>query len=134
MAWRSASTSRSRPTSDVALVPLAIARNPSRRRRRGATTRFSRGAAPPVATCRPAPLIQVAVQQIHEQAVVPLAVEAAFELAQHTDRLEADALVGADCFGVVRRGVDRQPVVPAIVHEVTNDGAHGVGADALAVP
>ena len=51
--------------------------------------------------------------------------------AHDPDRLEAHLLVGADGALVGERRVDAQPVVAAVLEEVTRDGTQHVGAQAL---
>ncbi len=78
---------------------------------------------------RPA-LAQFACEQIHEQAVVPGAVGAAFVRAHHADRAETDAPIGGDRPFVGRGWIDRQPMMAANIDEPAGDGADRIGPDA----
>ena len=61
------------------------------------------------------------------------AVGIALGLAHHADRLEADVLVGADRSDVRERGVDRDPMVPALVDQLADHLPHRLGTDASPV-
>src|SRR4051794_7144992 len=76
---------------------------------------------------------QLALQHVHQQAVMPRTVGPALVAAHDPDRAEADALVAADRGGVVSRRVDRVPVVTALLEQPPRDGADGVRAEAPAV-
>src|SRR4051812_4620381 len=71
---------------------------------------------------------QLALQHVHEQAVMPRTAGAALGAARDPDAAEADALVAADRDGVVGRRVDRDPVVAALLEQPSRDRADGVGA------
>src|SRR3954453_3223456 len=77
---------------------------------------------------------QLAAQQLHEQAVVPAAVRPALVLAHDPDAPEPGALVAADRHRVVRRRIDGEPVVAALVQQPARDRPDRVGAEAAAVP
>src|SRR4051794_25345965 len=77
---------------------------------------------------------QLALQHVHQQAVMPRTVGAALVAAHDPDGAEADALVAADRDGVVGRRVDRDPVVTAVLEQPSRDRSDRVGAEALAVP
>src|SRR3954451_20113327 len=76
---------------------------------------------------------QLALQQIHQQAVMPRTVGAALVLAHDADRTEPDALVAADRDGVVRGRIDRDPVMAAVVEEPSCDGPNRLGSKASPV-
>src|SRR3954469_9346170 len=77
---------------------------------------------------------QLAVQQVHQQPVMPRTVGTALVAAHDPDRPEADALVAADRDRVVGGRVDRDPVVAALVEQPPRHRPDRVGPQALPVP
>src|SRR5688572_7544663 len=69
---------------------------------------------------------QLAREHVHEQPVVERPVLPALVLPHDTHGLEPDLLVGADRPHVVGGRIDRQPVVPADLEQVSRDGSNGV--------
>src|SRR5712671_774899 len=76
---------------------------------------------------------QLLGEQVHEQPVVPHAVEASFVVSHHPYWSESDLCVAGDRGCVVGRRIDDQPVVAVVVNEVAGQGANGVGAKSAAV-
>ena len=67
------------------------------------------------------------------RAVVPCTVRTALVRPHDADAAKPDRLIREDRPLVVRRRVDRQPVVASPLDEVSGEGSDGVRADALAV-
>ena len=83
---------------------------------------------------KPVPgLTEFVRQQVHEQAIVPLAARESLVLPHHANRPEPGLFIGADGGGVVRSGVDDQPVMAALADQVPRERANGVGSDAATV-
>src|SRR3954449_9092613 len=74
---------------------------------------------------------EVLGEQVHQEAVVPAAVAAAFVLAQAADGTEADLLIRPDRAVVVGGRVDREAVMTALAHEPVDDGPEGLRTHAL---
>jgi hypothetical protein len=72
-------------------------------------------------------------QQVEQQPVLPDPFRVAPVAAKDTHPLEPDRFVRADRRLVREGGVDRQPVVPALVDEPAGECPHGVAAEAAAV-
>ena len=84
---------------------------------------------------RPGPRtrLQLVGQQVEQQPVLPDALGIAPVAAEDTDPLEPDRLVGADRRLVRECGIDRQPMMVALVDQPTGERPHGVAAEAAAV-
>jgi hypothetical protein len=72
-------------------------------------------------------------QQVEQQAVLPDALRVAPVAAKDPNPLEPDRFVRADRRLVRDGGVDRQPVVPALIDQPAGKCPHGVAAEAAAV-
>src|SRR3954465_701569 len=72
-------------------------------------------------------------EQVHQQAVAPVAARRPLVAPQHTHRLEADGGVGADGALVAHGGVDREAVVAAHLDQVADREAPRLGAEAQAL-
>ena len=75
--------------------------------------------------------IELAREQVHEQAVPPRSIRRTPVLAHDADRTEADFLVGSDRRDVVGRRVDSEPVVSPLVDQVARERSHRVGSKPL---
>lgn len=83
---------------------------------------------------RASSVVQLLGEQVHEQPVVPPgAVGVTLVAAQHTDGTEADCCVAPDRGRVVRRGIDREAVMAAVLYEVARQDPNSVSADTLTV-
>ena len=76
---------------------------------------------------------QLIRQQVHQEPVVPRAIEAAFVVAHDADRAEAHLRIAPNRGRVVRRRVDYEAMVPAVSDEVARQRADGVRAKSAAV-
>ncbi len=72
-------------------------------------------------------------QHVHQQAVAPVSVAPQLGPSLHSDALEPDALVAADRALVLRRRIDHEAVVAAVVHQVSREDEHGIAAQAAAL-
>ncbi len=78
--------------------------------------------------------IQLLGEQVHQQAVVPpAAVSVALVVAKHADGTKSHGGVAPDRRFVVSRGVDREAMMAAVMHEVARQDPHSVSPDAPAV-
>src|SRR6266536_1670428 len=76
---------------------------------------------------------QFATEQVHEQAIVEMAVAAALVLAHDADRAEAHRGVAADGLSVGGRRVNRDPVMTALVEQEPGEQPDSLAARALAL-
>ena len=76
---------------------------------------------------------QLLGEKVHEQPVVPRAVQSSFVVPHHPYWSESDLRVAGNSGCVVGRGIDDQPVVAVVVYEVAGQGANCVGAKSSAM-
>src|SRR6266581_646755 len=76
---------------------------------------------------------QFSTEQVHEQAIVEMAVAAALVLAHDADRAEAHRGVAADGLSVGGRRVNRDPVMTALVEQEPGEQPDSLAARALAL-
>src|SRR6266702_545136 len=83
---------------------------------------------------RPGSLAALAVEQLHQQRIVPAAtVDITLGFTHHTNPPEADLLVSPDRGRVGHGGVDRDAVMTALVEQQADNLRDGLGTDATAV-
>src|SRR2546421_5434872 len=83
---------------------------------------------------RPGSLAALALEQLHQQRIVPAAtVDITLGFTHHTNPPEADLLVSPDRGRVGHGGVDRDAVMTALVEQQADNLRDGLGTDATAV-
>src|SRR5260370_10922625 len=71
---------------------------------------------------------QLVRQQVHQEPVVPRAIQAAFVVAHDADRAEAHLRIAPNRGRVVRREVDHEAMVAAVSDELARQCSHSVRA------